>query len=216
MKFPTLSFFARVAAALAVTCPGVALAQDYPSIQPKRDAAITYALDSTQTGPMRIQAFISPENQMMRLQEGDGGDYLLLDRGAERVLLVSPGKHLIFAVSSGGFLHRDVGPGANLEFRPRGQREIAGHGCTAWSVVGPGGHGEACVTRDGIVLAGQGQGNRPDEHGQVPAGRLTAVAVSYAPVPPALFAIPPGLQEVDLPPSLFASMIPGLAGVPMQ
>ena len=196
--------------------PRVARAQDFPSIQPQRSATVSYDLNSTQTGPMHIQAFVSPELQMMRLQEGQGGDYLLLDRGHERVMLVSPGKNLVFAVSSAGFLHRDLGPGSNLRFQPRGHRDVAGHGCTDWAVEGPGGHGEACITRDGIVLAGAGQGNQPDDHGQIPSGRLTAVSVSYAPVSPDVFAIPPGLQEVDLPPSVLASMIPGLSGIPIQ
>lgn len=196
--------------------PQGAAAQDFPSIQPQRSATVTYDLNSTQTGPMHIQAFVSPELQMMRLQEWQGGDYLLLDRAHERVMLVSPGKNLVFAVSSAGFLHRDLGPGSNLRFQLRGHREVAGHGCTNWAVEGPGGHGETCITRDGIVLAGAGQGNRPDDHGQIPSGQLTAVSVSYAPVSPDVFAIPPGLQEVDLPPSLLASMIPGLSGIPMQ
>jgi hypothetical protein len=203
-------------AALVAAVPEAARAQSFPSIQPRRDAAVTYDLNSSETGPMRVQAFVSPELQMMRLQQGEGGDYLLLDQAHERVMLVSPGKHLVFAVSSNGFLHRDVGPGSNLEFHPRGHREVAGHGCTEWSVLGPGGHGEACITGDGIVLEGAGQGNRPDDHGQVAAGQLTAVSVSYDPVLADVFAIPPGLQEVDLPPSLFAAMIPGLAGVPIQ
>lgn len=193
-----------------------ARAQDFPSIQPQRPAAITYQLNSTQTGPMQVQAFVSPELQMMRLQQGQGGDYLLLDRGHERVMLVSPGKHLVFAVSSDGFLHRDLGPGSNLRFHPRGPRQIAGHGCMDWAVQGPSGQGEVCITRDGILLAGQGQGDRPDDQGQVQSGHLVAVSVNYGPVPPDVFAIPPGLQEVDLPASLLASMIPGLSGVSIQ
>ncbi|MCB8879394.1 hypothetical protein ACELLULO517_04055 [Acidisoma cellulosilytica] len=204
-----------IALALGAVSPQ-AKAQDFPSIQPRRPATVTYQLNSTQTGPMQVQAFVSPELQMMRLQEGQGGDYLLLDRGHERIMLVSPGKHLVFAVSSNGFLHRDLGPGSNLRFQPRGQRQVAGHGCMDWSVEGPGGQGEACITRDGILLAGSGQGNKPDDQGQIQSGRLTAISVNYDPVPPDAFAIPPGLQEVDLPPSLLASMIPGLSGIPIQ
>lgn len=204
-----------LAAALAAL-PGIAEAQKFPSIQPRHDAAVTYDLTSSETGPVHLRAFVSPELQMMRLQEGDGGDYLLLDRGHERVMLVSPDKHLVFAVSSSGFLHRDLGPGSNLQFRPRGHRMVAGHRCMEWSVLGPDGHGNACITRDGLLLAGEGQGNAPDSSGQIPSGRLTAVSVSYDTVPPDVFAIPPGLQEVDLPPKLFAALIPGLSGVPIQ
>lgn len=190
-----------------------ARAQDYPTIEPERPVAITYDLSSTATGPMRIQAFADPVEQVARLQLGQGSDYLLLDRATERVMLVSPGKGLIFVVSSAGMLHRRLGPDSGLRFSRTGHRMIAGQGCTVWSVVGPSGSGDACVTHDGVVLEGAGQGDRPDDHGQIPSGHLQATAVSYAPLPPSLFAPPAGLQEIDLPPSLFQAMIPGLAGI---
>ena len=190
-----------------------AWSQDYPTIEPQRPVAITYDLSSTATGPMRIEAFADPAEQVARLQLGQGSDYLLLNRATERVMLVSPGKGLIFVVSSAGMLHRRLGPDSGLRFSRAGHRMIAGEGCTVWSVIGPSGRGDACVTHDGVVLEGAGQGDRPDDHGQIPSGHLQAIAVSYAPLPPSLFAPPPGLQEVDLPPSLFQAMIPGLAGI---
>jgi hypothetical protein len=200
--------------ALAVGAPMVAYAQAYPTIEPQRPVAITYDLSSTATGPMRIEAFADPVQQVARLQLGQGSDYVLLDRAHERVMLVSPDKGLIFVVSSAGMLHRRLGPDSGLRFVRTGHRMIAGEGCTVWSVFGPSGSGNACITQDGVVLEGAGQGDRPDDHGQIPSGHLLASAVSYAPLPPSLFAPPPGLQEVDLPPSLFRAMIPGLAGVP--
>lgn len=217
----SLSRAPRVAASLALLLGGAgavvsARAQNFPSLEPTRDAAVTYKVDSTSTGPMQIQAFASPALQMLRLQLGTGSDYLLLDRGQEKVMLVSPGKGMIFAVPSNGLLHRQLGPDSGLDFTRAGQRTVAGQGCTLWAVKGPGGHGEACVTHDGLVLQGNGQGNRPDDHGQIPSGRLVATNVSYAPLSPSLFTPPPGLQEIDLPPSLFAAMIPGLAGIPTQ
>jgi hypothetical protein len=163
---------------------------------------------------MRIEAFADPAQQVARLQLGQGSDYLLLDRATEQVMLVSPDKGLIFVVSSAGMLHHRLGPESGLRFVRAGHRMIAGEGCTVWSVVGPSGSGDACITHDGVVLEGAGQGDRPDDHGQIPSGHLLATAVSYAPLPPSLFAPPPGLQEVDLPPSLFRAMIPGLAGMP--
>jgi hypothetical protein len=207
---------ARVMAglALALVTPVAAWAQVYPTIVPERPVAVTYDLSSTATGPLRIEAFADPARQVARLQLGQGADYLLLDRAAERVMLVSPDKGLIFVVSSAGMLHRRLGPDSGLRFSRTGRRRIAGEGCTVWSVVGPSGSGTACITRDGVVLEGMGQGDRPDDHGQIPSGHLLATAVSYAPLPAALFVPPPGLQEVDLPPSLFRAMIPGLAGIP--
>jgi hypothetical protein len=202
--------------ALLTLAPTVALAQDYPTIEPQRPVAITYDLSSTATGRMRIEAFADPAQQVARLQLGQGSDYVLLDRAGERVMLVSPDKGLIFVVSSAGMLHRRLGPDSGLRFQRTGHRMIAGEGCTVWTVLGPSGSGDACITHDGVVLEGAGQGDRPDDNGQIPSGHLLATAVSYAPLPPSLFAPPPGLQEVDLPPSLFRAMIPGLAGLPNQ
>ncbi len=201
-------------ATMLALAPTVGWAQAYPTIAPERPVAITYELSSTATGPMRIEAFADPAQQVARLQLAQGSDYLLLDRASERVMLVSPDKGLIFVVSSDGMLHRRLGPQSELRFTRAGHRVIAGEGCTVWSVVGPSGNGDACITEDGVVLEGAGQGDRPDDHGQIPSGRLLATAVSYAPLPLSLFAPPPGLQEVDLPPSLFRAMIPGLAGIP--
>jgi hypothetical protein len=199
---------------LSAFASAVASAQAYPTIEPQRPVAVTYDLSSTETGQMRIEAFADPVQQVARLQLGQGSDYLLLDRATERLMLVSPDKGLVFVVPSDGMLHRHLGPDSGLRFTRAGHRMIAGEGCTVWSVVGPSGSGEACITHDGVVLEGAGQGDRPDDNGQIPSGHLLAVAVSYAPLPPSLFAPPPGLQEVDLPPSLFRAMIPGLAGIP--
>jgi hypothetical protein len=202
------------ALALAATGrPGAARAQDYPNIEPSRDVSVTYDLQSTAAGPMRIEAFASPEAEVLRLQLASGSDYLLLDRATERVILVSPDKGLVFAVPSNGMLHRRLGPDSGLRFARAGHRTVAGVGCTVWTVRGPGGHGDACVTHDGVVLDGEGQGDKPDDHGQIPSGRLVATSVTYAALPASLFVAPPGLQEVDLPPSLFRAMIPGLAGL---
>jgi hypothetical protein len=204
------ALFGALLAGIAVP----AMAADYPSVQPKRDVTVSYDLDSTATGPMHLRLMVSPEMQVMRIEMGGNGDYILLDRGQERVRMVSPSKGMIFAVSSDGFLHRDLGSGSGLRFERQGHRRIAGHGCTVWKVLGPGGAGDACVTEDGVVLEGQGHGFRPDAQGQVPAGHLVATAVSDAPLPPAFFEVPSGLQEVDLPQTLFRAMIPGLSGLP--
>ena len=202
--------------AFAMACPVVAWAQAFPTIEPQRPVAVTYDLSTTETGAMRVEAFADPAMQAARLQLGGGSDYVLLDRAHERVMLVSPDKGLFFVVSSAGMLHRRLGPDSGLRFARVGRRMIAGESCTVWSVQGPSGNGEACVTLDGVILQGAGQGDRPDDHGQVPSGHLVATAVSYAPMPDAFFAPPSGLQEVDLPPSLFRAMIPGLAGIPSQ
>lgn len=191
-----------------------AAAQGYPRIWPERAVTVSYDFQSTATGPMPLRLTADPMQQVLRLDFGSAGDYLLLDRGQEQVRLVSPQKGMVFAVASQGFLHRDLGPGSNLTFQPEGRRMIAGWPCTEWKVTGPEGVGDACVTRDGVVLEGQGHGTKPDAQGQVQSGRLIATQISDAAVSPALFAPPPGLQEITLPLALFRAMVPGLSGLP--
>jgi len=197
-----------------MVAPVVAQAQPFPTIEPQRPVAITYDLSSTATGRLRIEAFADPAEQVARLQLGKGSQYLLLDRARERVMLVSPDRGLIFVLSPVEMLRQRLGPSSGLRFVRAGHRMVAGEGCTVWSVVGPSGNGEACITHDGVVLEGDGQGDRPDHQGQIPGGQLLATAVTYGPLPPSLFVPPRGLQEIDLPPSLFRAMIPGLAGTP--
>lgn len=192
-----------------------ARAADYPTIQPQHEVTVSYDLDSSETGPMRLRLQASPSLEVTRIDFGGEGDYLLLDRAQDRVQLVSPHKGLVFVVPADGFLRRDLGPGSGLRFQRDGHRRIAGIGCTFWRVEGPDGVGDACVTQDGVVLEGEGHGTRPGDQGQVPAGHLIATGLLYGPLSPALFAPPAGLQEVELPQALFRAMVPGLSGLPL-
>ncbi|GAB0119552.1 hypothetical protein [Acidisoma sp. 7E03] len=211
---PFLRRLGLLALCLAAAGSRSAAAQGYPHIWPERPVTVTYDFQSTATGPMPLRLTADPMLQVLRLDFGSAGDYLLLDRGQEQVRLVSPQKGMVFVVASQGFLHRDLGPGSNLAFEPEGRRMIAGWPCTEWKVTGPDGVGDACVTRDGVILEGQGHGTKPDAQGQVQAGRLIATQISDAAVSPAVFAPPPGLQEVTLPLALFRAMVPGLSGLP--
>jgi hypothetical protein len=190
-----------------------ASAQDYPLLLPQRDAAVIYDLDSSGTGPMRIEAHVSARDQKLRLQEVGKPDFLLVDRGAEQVMVVAASKGLIFAVPTQGFLHRHLDPGTNLRFSRGALRSVLGIACTVWRVQGPKGYGDGCVTPDGIILAASGQGDGPDSQGRTPSGHLTAESVSFALQPPDLFQPPDGLQQINLPPSLLQSMLPSLIGV---
>jgi hypothetical protein len=199
------------AGALGVaTC---AAAQEYPSILPMRDATILYDVQSSGSGALRIEADISAANQKLRLSEVGRPDYLLIDRGAEQVMLVSPDKGMTFAVSTGGFLHRQLDPGSNLRFSRAGTRSVAGVACTVWRIEGPHGAGDSCITNDGIILSAEGKGDKPDSSGRIPSGRVTALSVNYVDQPPDLFDPPDGMPQITLPPSLFQSMVSGITGL---
>jgi hypothetical protein len=190
-----------------------ARAQDYPSIVPMRDAKVVYSVNSTSTGPMRIEVFAQPATQTLRVQLDGQQDYLLVDRGQEQAMLVAPDKGMVFVVPTNGMLHRQLDRSSGLRFQRAGSRMIAGSECTVWRLEGPSGRGDACVTQDGIVLAGEGHGDRANDQGQVPAGKLIAVSVDYDPQPPEFFEAPDGLPQVNLPPAMLAAMVPGLAGL---
>ncbi|WP_158805168.1 MULTISPECIES: hypothetical protein [unclassified Acidisoma] len=190
-----------------------AAAQEYPSILPMRDATIVYDVQSTGSGALRVEADISAANQKLRLSEVGRPDYLLIDRGAEQVILVSPDKGMSFAVATGGFLHRQLDPGSNLHFSRAGTRSVAGIACTVWRIEGPHGAGDSCITNDGIILSAEGKGDKPDSSGRIPSGRVTALSVNYVDQPPDLFDPPDGMPTVNLPPSLFQSMVSGITGL---
>jgi len=198
-------------ASMAISLP--ARAQDYPSVVPMRDAKVIYDVTSTAMGPMRVEVFTQPATQTLRVQLDGQPDYLLVDRGQEQAMLVAPDKGMIFVVPTNGLLHRQLDRSSGLRFERAGSRMIAGSGCTVWRLEGPSGRGDACVTQDGIVLAGEGHGDRPNDQGQVPGGKLIAVSVDYDPQPPEFFEPPDGMPQVNLPPAMLAAMVPGLAAL---
>lgn len=71
----------------------------------------------------------------------------------------------------------------------RGQDTVAGLACTVYRVETGRAPGSACLTADGVMLRGEGEvQGRP--------GRLTAVSVSYGPLPPGLFVAPAGYMAL--------------------
>jgi hypothetical protein len=196
-----------------------ARAQAYPPILPQREVSVSYAFDSSQTGPMRIAMWADPAERLMRIDLGQGGDYLLLDFQQDRVRLVAPHKGFIFAVAPAGLANLTLGPASHLDVQRAGERQVAGVDCRIWHASGRDGSGEACITHDGVILQGRAGGTLPASagsaaaSGQSDSAHLKAIAVSYAAIPRDVFAVPPGMQEVDLPPALFRAMVPGLSGL---
>ena len=206
--------------ALAVLASGhQARAQAYPPILPQREVSVSYAFDSSQTGPMRIAMWADPAEGLMRIDLGQGGDYLLLDFQQDRVRLVAPQKGFIFAVVPAGLANLTLGPASHLDLHRAGERQVAGVDCRIWHATGRDGSGEACITGDGVILQGRAGGTLPASSqgtatsGQTDSAHLKATAVSYAAIPHDVFVAPQGMQEVDLPPALFRAMVPGLSGL---
>ena len=81
---------------------------------------------------------------------------------------------------------------AGARFSRRGQATVAGQSCTEWAVQSGRGAGTVCLTEDGVALRGEGEVN--GKH-----GAFTATRVDRGNVDPALFAVPPGYNRLELP-----------------
>ncbi|GAB0114111.1 hypothetical protein [Acidisoma sp. C75] len=202
------------AAFAGMLLPAAAEAAAAPSILPLRPVSVGYDLTSSQTGELALTMRADPADQLMRIDQAGNSDYLLLDFAHDTVRLVSPGKGMIFAVAPAGLAAITLAPD-HLRLQRAGERVLLGLPCRVWTGAGEGGKGEACITRDGVILQGDAGGTPPGTPpgGAADHGRLVATSVSFAPIPTDLFAVPAGLQQVDLPPALFRAMVPGLAGL---
>ncbi len=173
--------------------PGLASAQEHPPLTPTREATVLYRAQ----GP-RDQAAISVRVHVsggrLRVEPASLPGYVIVDRGADRVLMVMRQPHAYFETSAQSGLARDLLPSERMRFTRKGTERVAGLSCTVWDVQAPEGRtGSVCVTADGIVL--RGQGHDP----QYGSGSVEAVSVAYEPQPAGLFQPPPGYLRMDIP-----------------
>jgi hypothetical protein len=185
----------RVAALalLAGVAPGLAAADEHPPLAAARDATVLYRAQ----GP-RDQAATSVcvhvSGGKLRVEPASLPGYVIVDRGADRVLMVMRQPHVYFETPARSDLVRDFLPSERMRFARKGSERVAGLSCTVWDVRAPEGRtGSVCVTADGIVL--RGQGHDP----QYGSGSVEAVSVTYAPQPASLFQPPAGYLKMDIP-----------------
>lgn len=202
--------FAAVALAALLVAPAARAAA--PVLLPQRMVTVSYALDSHETGPVQVELRADPAARLIRLDQAGLGDYLLLDFAGDSVRLVSPQKGIVFAVAPAGLDAITHAGADSLHLRPGVERRLLGLACRVWHGSERGGQGEACITPEGVILAASAFGTPPGGSGPE-KGQLSATAVSFAPIPRDVFAVPTGLQVVNLPPALFRAMVPGLAGL---
>lgn len=184
--------FAAVAL-LAGTAPGLAAASEHPPLAATREATVLYRAQ----GP-RDQAATSVRVHVsggkLRVEPASLPGYVIVDRGADRVLLVMRQPLIYFETPARSDLVRDLLPNERMRFTRKGSEHIAGLSCTVWDVQAPEGRtGSVCVTPDGIVL--RGQGHDP----QYGSGNVEAVSVTYAPQPASLFQLPAGYLRMEIP-----------------
>lgn len=184
----------RLAPALLVSPPlllacGAALAQPV-RVQPTRDVVVLYRVDGPAAErvpgglPNPVKLSWDAAGQRVRAETQGRSQIALLDLRARTGQAIDTTLRVVLPLP---VRPQDLQPltleGARLT--PRGRETIAGLTCTTYQVETGRTPASACITADGVPLRGQGDvDGRP--------GSFVALSVSYGPLPPSLFAPPPG------------------------
>jgi hypothetical protein len=168
-------------------------ASDSPRYWPNRDAAITYrSTGSDPTVPPNLIIRYFAAGQRLRIEGGPLG-YLLVDRTMERIELVMPQQHLVMQMPQGGGITDGFILGNHLQFNRTGQDTVLGRACTLYDVTAERARGKVCLTADGLLLRGEGQGRDGRK------ASIEATAVALATQPAGLFSPPEGYLVMAIP-----------------
>ncbi len=141
---------------------------------------------------MAVRAHLSAGR--IRAEPADLPGYLIVDRAADRAMVVLSQQHVVFELPLKTGPARDYLPNTRMTYTRHGEARVAGESCTEWDVRTPEDRSaRLCVTRDGLVL--RGEGHDPQYGG----GHIEAVSVTYAPQPAALFRPPANFQRLAVP-----------------
>ena len=173
-----------VAAALLAATP--ALAQNRPPAAPTRDVDVLYrAANEGQSVEQRYRFARSVEK--VRIDTPSPGLYVIIDRGSQRMDMVSEGDRSVLELPYDP-AHTVGGIPLDPSFERVGADTVAGTPCTDWRSPGAAGPpATVCMTSDGVLL-------------RVRAGDAVvaqAVRVTYGPLDPAVFAIPPAFKRMN-------------------
>ncbi len=113
---------------------------------------------------------------------------LLVDRRDGTASILLPVLKLYNTVAIGRYdPERTILRGARFE--RHGERHLTGLACSDWAASSPQGHASACITQDGVILAGTAS----DRSGEL--GTVRATTVVYGTLPPVLFRLPDGYHD---------------------
>ena len=178
---------------LTIVFANVAEAADTPRYLPGRDAAITYRSTGTDAQiPPNLTIRYFAAGDRLRIEGGPLG-YLLVDRTMERIELVMPQPRLVVEMPQGGGITDGFILGNNLKFTRTGTDNVIGRPCTTYDVSADRARGRVCLTADGLLLRGEGQGR----DGRRAA--IEAVSVALATQPAGLFSPPDGYRMMAIP-----------------
>jgi hypothetical protein len=187
-----------LAAAALAALPGGAFAA--PVFLPTRDVAVTYELNVPNRTPENYQLRYSAAEQLVRVDPEAGGYFVLGNLPAGQAELVIPGLHAVVQAPDFSALTAQIYNADGAQFTPLGPGHYAGLDCEKYLVLDKNGTGTACLTRSGVVLHFAGH----DAHG---SAEVTALSVTYTPQPADMFAPPPGLTPLNLPPGAVQAIL---------
>jgi hypothetical protein len=187
-----------LAAAALAALPGGAFAA--PVFLPTQDVAVTYELNVPNRTPANYQLRYSAAGQLVRVDPEAGGYFVLGNLPAGQAELVIPGLHAVVQAPDFSALTAQIYNADGAKFTPLGPGHYAGLDCEKYLVLDKNGTGTACLTQSGVVLHFSGH----DARG---AAEVTALSVTYAPQPPDVFATPPGLTPLNLPPGAVQAIL---------
>jgi hypothetical protein len=176
---------AALPAIAAVTAPA-------PRLVPLRDVTVDYRVLIPNQPPLDVGVAIAAGGTRLRILGEDLPTSFLVDRQTETAAIVLPMLKMYTRVSIARYdPTQTVLRGAG--FTRGGRGEAAGLACTHWRAHSAQGRADACITADGVILNGTMDSDRKGNVGQ-----LRALRVTYAPLPPEIFAVPANYHESPL------------------
>jgi hypothetical protein len=181
-------WLARFSLALAVLLPAAAWAQDRPLTQPTRDVDVVYLVAGPST-PLSQRMRWGITAGKLRVDPPSAGMYVIIDTATHSMEAVREGDRSVLTLGAGSGAVPGVTPGGS--FVRRGDASVAGLSCTQWETRDTAGRNVlACLTADGVLL-------RVEADNLV---LLEALTVNFAPLPDAVFRIPPDYRKITPPP----------------
>ena len=159
-------------------------AQDRPPAAPTRDVDVVYRANAGgQAVEQRYRFALSVEKT--RIDTPSPGLYVIVDRGSHRMDMVSDGDRSVLELPYDP-ARTLAGVAPDRAFQRLGADTIAGVDCTEWRAADKADRPmTVCMTGDGVLLRARAGANV----------LVQALRVSYAPIDPAVFAIPAGYER---------------------
>ncbi len=192
-----------IPALLACLAALPAAAQDRPLLYPTRDVSVVYRLTGPQAEGQEMRLSWLSAEQKLRTDMPGGMGWAVLDRRSRRVVMVMDAQRMVMELPLGAAGGPSLPePGENARFTRGGNAVVAGHSCTLWRYQEGQNSGEACITKDGVMLRSSGtyDGHR---------GGMEARQVTYGTQDATRFRPPEGYRVMQMPAGMPGLRQPG-------